>query len=134
MKWFSMSLKIRKLSEEPGIDEREEGYSGVNSVWVVLKRRDIVGFSSRIFRIEPGGHTTTHSHDREHVAVVIKGVCRLEGGNAVRDVPGGSIITVPSNTPHRFSNLSQERLVILIMNLFPSPTDSEEEVIRDEKA
>jgi quercetin dioxygenase-like cupin family protein len=122
-----LSLRVRKLSEEPGTDEQEEGYFGVNSVWVVLKRTDIAGYSSRIFRIEPDGHTATHSHEREHVAVIIRGTCRVEGGSEVLDVGEGSIISVPANTPHRFYNPSRERLVLLIMNLFtaPSATDAD---------
>ncbi len=113
-----MSLRVRKLSEEPGVDEEEEGYSGVNSVWVVLKREDIDGFSSRVFRIEPGGHTPVHTHNREHVAVVIKGTARVDGGPYIREAGEGSIITIPKDIPHRFSNPSRDRLVLLIMNLF----------------
>ena len=113
-----MSLKVRKLTEEPGIDEVEEGFNGVNTVWVVLKRDDLAGFSSRIFRIEPGGHTSMHAHDREHVAVVVRGTCRVESNSNVWDVKEGSIITVPTNTNHRFINPGHEGVVLLIMNFF----------------
>jgi len=118
-----LSLKIRRLSEEPGIEEEEEGYSGVNSVWLVLKRGDLTGFSSRIFRIEPGGHTPMHSHDREHVAVVIRGVCRMETMSQSREVGEGFVATVPSGVAHRFSNPGKERLVLLLMNLFAEGTE-----------
>ena len=117
-----MSLKVRKLMEEPGIDELEEGYSGVNTVWAVLKRDDITGFSSRIFRIDPGGHTPVHDHDREHVAVVIRGNCRVENGSQVEEAGEGCIITIPSNVKHRFYNPSNERLVLLVMNLYVDNT------------
>lgn len=113
---------MRKLSEEPGVDEQEEGYSGVNSVWAVLKREDLAGFSSRIFRIEPGGHTPVHAHDREHVAVVIRGKVRVDGGPYVMEAGEGSIIAVPPKIQHRFSNPTKEGLVLLIMNLFPEPS------------
>jgi quercetin dioxygenase-like cupin family protein len=113
-----MSIKVRKLSEEPGIEETEEGFSGVNTVWAVLKRTDLSGFSSRIFRMEPGGHTATHTHSREHVAVVVSGVCRVEGIPEPVMVIQGSIITVPANLPHSFSNPGRDRLVLLIMNMF----------------
>lgn len=113
-----MSFKIRKLKEEPGIDELEEGFKGVNSTWVVLKREDLSGFSSRIFRIEPGGHTPMHTHDREHIAVLIKGKCRVEAGREIRNANEGCIITLPGNIPHKFSNPSNEKLVLHIMNLF----------------
>ena len=113
-----MSLRVRKLSEEPGVDEQEEGFSGVNTVWAVLKRTDLTGFSSRIFRMESGGHTATHTHDREHVAVVVSGTCRVEGGEETRTVRAGNIVAVPRNLPHRFSNPGPGRLVLLIMNFF----------------
>jgi len=113
-----LSVRIRRLTEEPGIEETEEGFSGVNTVWAVLKRTDLSAYSSRIFRMEPGGHTATHTHQREHVAVVVSGVCRVEGIPEPVTVPSGSIITVPSNIPHSFSNPGRDRLVLLIMNMF----------------
>ena len=120
-----MSIKIRKLSEEPGITETNEGFNGVNSIWAVLKRTDLKGFSSRIFRMEPGGHTTNHTHDREHVVVVISGVCRVEGIHDPVTVRSGSIITVPPNLFHSFSNPGKDRLVLLIMNMFTNIGASE---------
>jgi quercetin dioxygenase-like cupin family protein len=126
-----MSLRVRKLSEEPGVDEQEEGFSGVNSVWAVLKRTDLTGFSSRIFRTKPGGHTATHAHDREHVAIVISGTCSAEGGGATIKAGSGSIITVPRNLPHRFSNPGPGRLVLLIMNLFMEQETPETEATEE---
>ena len=125
-----MSVKVRKLSEEPGIEETEEGFSGVNTVWAVLKRTDLSGFSSRIFRMEPGGHTATHTHDREHLAVVVSGVCKVEGIPDPVTVGSGSIISVPPNLPHSFSNPGRDRLVLLIMNMFTesdAPETTEED-------
>ena len=114
-----MSIKLRKLSEEPGIEETEDGFQGVNSVWAVLKRTDLTEFSSRIFRMKPGGHTAPHTHEREHVAVVVSGSCRVEVGEESWAAGAGSIITVPPNLIHRFSNPGKERLVLLIMNMTP---------------
>jgi len=116
-----MSLKVRRLMEEPGEDDPGEGYSGVNSVWVVLKRADLAAFSCRIFRMEPGGHTPMHAHGREHVAVVIRGTCRVECDSQVEDVGEGCIIRVPPNAAHSFSNPTKERLVLLVMNLYVEP-------------
>ncbi len=114
-----MSIKVRKLSEEPGINETEPGFQGVNSVWPVLKRTDLAEFSSRIFRMEPGGYTATHTHEREHVAVVASGSCRVEVGEEFWMAEAGNIITVPPNLIHRFSHPGMERLVLLIMNMTP---------------
>jgi len=113
-----MSLKIRKLAEEPGEQVTEEGFKGVNNVWVVKKREEMGPFSSRIFRIEPGGQTDLHAHDREHIAVVIRGSCRVEGGGVTEDVREGSIIAVGKGVSHRFINSGREKLALLIMNFF----------------
>jgi len=119
-------MKVRRLREEPGEPEKEEGSSGVNSVDVVLKREDIAGFSSRILRIEPGGHTAIHEHEREHVAVVLRGRCRAETKTDMADIGEGCIVSVPPGEPHRFNNLGKERLALLIMNLFPRGEQKQE--------
>lgn len=113
-----MSIRIRRLSEEPGEDVEEMGFEGVNSVWAVLRREDLTAFSSRIFRMSPGGHTGMHAHDREHAAVIIRGECVVEGPHDSWRVPAGSIVTVSAKVPHRFSNTGKEGLVLLIMNMF----------------
>ncbi len=118
-----MSLKIRKLAEEPGEQVTEEGFSGVNNVWVVQRRDEMGPFSSRIFRIEPGGHTDLHTPDREHLAVVIRGTCRVEGGGVVEDAGEGSIIAVGKGVSHRFTNTGRERLALLIMNFFEATSE-----------
>lgn len=119
-------MKVRKLREEPGEPEKEEDSSGVNSVDVVLKREDIAGFSSRILRIEPGGHTAFHEHEREHVAVVLRGRCRAETKTDMADIGEGCIVSIPSGEPHRFNNLGKERLALLVMNLFPREEPKQE--------
>jgi quercetin dioxygenase-like cupin family protein len=118
-----MSVRIRKLAEEPGEQVDEEGFSGVNNVWVVKKREEMGPFSSRIFRIEPGGHTDLHAHDREHIAVVIRGSCRVEGGGVTEDVREGSIIAVGKGVSHRFINSGREKLALLIMNFFEAASE-----------
>ena len=117
-----MSVKIRKLAEEPGEQVTEEGFKGVNNVWVVQKREEMGPFSSRIFRIDAGGHTDLHAHDREHIAVVIRGTCRVEGNGVVEDVLEGSIVAVGKGAYHRFTNTGRDRLALLIMNFFEAPS------------
>ena len=119
-------MKVRRLREEPGEPEKEEGSSGVNSVDLVLKREDIAGFSSRILRIEPGGHTAFHEHEREHVAVVLRGRCRAETKTDMADVGEGCIVSIPPREPHRFNNPGKERLALLIVNLFPREEPKQE--------
>ena len=111
-------IRMRKLNEEPGEPEREEGSQGVNSVDVVLKRVDLKAFSSRILRISPGGHTAFHSHVREHVAVVLTGSSKIETKEATQELREAMIVTVPSGEGHRFVNPGTVPLALLILNLF----------------
>ena len=92
----------------------------------MLKREDIAGFSSRILRIEPGGHTAFHGHEREHAAVVLRGRCRAETKTDMADIGEGCIVSIPPGEPHRFNNPGKERLALLIMNLFPREEPKQE--------
>jgi quercetin dioxygenase-like cupin family protein len=119
-----MSVRIMKLSEVPGVDMEEEGFKDVNSVWAVLKKDDVTAFSSRIFRMGPGGHTAMHAHDREHVAVVVRGMCRIEGDGTIDEAGEGSVVAIPVGVPHRFSNETQDQIVLLIMNIYKSSEEN----------
>jgi len=136
-------IRVRKLNEEPGEPEREEGSQGVNSVDVVLKRVDLKAFSSRILRINPGGHTAFHSHAREHVAVVLTGRCRIETTGATQEMREAMIVAIPSMEGHRFTNPGSVPLAILILNFFteeepkpaePAPAGATEEGPKPEGA
>ena len=120
-------IRIRKLIEEPGEPEKEDGSQGVNSIDVVLKRTDLKAFNSRILRIEPGGHTAFHAHTREHVVIVLRGRCRIEADGFMQEVKEAMIVTIPSGERHIFFNPGNERLALLILNLFaeeePKPAD-----------
>jgi len=111
-------IRVRKLSEEPGEPEREEGSQGVNSIDIVLKRADLKAFSSRMLRIEPGGHTAFHSHSREHIAMVISGRCRVETQGSTKELKHAMIVAIPSGEGHMFVNPGNERLALLILNMF----------------
>src|SRR5512136_2831942 len=111
-------IRVRKLNEEPGEPEGEEGSQGVNSIDVVLKRADLKAFSSRILRIEPGGHTAFHDHTREHVAVVLRRRCRVETNDSTQELREAMIVTIPSGEGHRFFNPGSDKLALLILNVF----------------
>jgi quercetin dioxygenase-like cupin family protein len=115
-----MKLKVRFLEEEPGEEITEEGYRGVNSVWLAVERGGLKEFSCRIFRIEAGGHTSMHSHERGHLALVLRGSCLVECASERRLLGEGALIEVPPMAPHRFINPGEDKLHLLIMNLTPA--------------
>lgn len=110
-------MEVRNLLEEEGEKFTEEGYAGVNSLTVMDERKDLSGFSCRVFEIEPNGHTSMHSHEREHIVLVMKGVCKVEFEAECREVAEGSVIYVKSGFKHRFLNPKNQTLTLLIMNL-----------------
>ena len=120
-------IRVRRLNEEPGEPEKDEGSQGVNSVDVVLKRSDLKAFSSRILRISTGGHTAFHSHTREHVAVVLTGRCKVETKETTQELREAMIVAIPSGEGHRFVNSGNVPLAILILNFFteeePKPAE-----------
>jgi quercetin dioxygenase-like cupin family protein len=118
-----MSIKIRKITEEPGENVQEEGYEGVNNVWVSFKREDLDAFSSRLFRLDTNASTPLHEHKREHIAIVIDGKCNLVTNENDFELREGTIITIPSMIPHRFSNPYNSKSILIIMNFFV--TDNE---------
>jgi len=109
-------LEVRKLSEE-GEKISEEGYVGVNSLMVMSERKDLSAFSCRVFRIEPKGRTSMHYHGREHIVLVVEGVCKIECEAECQEVAEGGIIYIKSGLKHKFSNPRDKTLVLLIMNL-----------------
>ena len=98
--------------------EKEEGSVGVNAIDIVLKRTDVKGFSSRLLRIAPGGHTATHSHAREHAVAVVSGQCRVETKDGSTEVRGAMVMHIAPWEEHRFVNSGREGLALLVMNLF----------------
>jgi quercetin dioxygenase-like cupin family protein len=113
-----MSLKIRIISEEPGEPMTDEGQRGVNSVMAVPKREDISGYSCRIIRFEPGGATTFHEHDREHVIFVLSGKIRVETSSEMKEVKPGMIVQIPTRLNHRFVNSNNKRAALMVQNIF----------------
>jgi quercetin dioxygenase-like cupin family protein len=67
-----------------------------------------------------------HAHDREHVAVVVRGVCWVEGDGTTDEAREGSVVAIPAGVPHRFSNETQDQIVLLIMNIYTGSEESEE--------
>jgi len=129
-----MSLKIRKLSEEPGEPMEGEDVQGVNSVMAVTRMDDVSAFSARLMRLNPGGHTGFHEHPRVHAVLVLSGRIRVETGDEVKHAESGSVISIPSNMKHRFFNPSDQTVAIMVLNMFkeePEESQPDESVEQD---
>jgi quercetin dioxygenase-like cupin family protein len=112
-----MSLKIRRLSQEPGEPMPGEGHHGVNTVMAV-PMRGVSAYSCRILRIEPDGSTAIHRHPREHFVLALTGRARVETDKEVAEIASGVVVNIPPDVPHRFVNATTEKTELLVQNLY----------------
>jgi quercetin dioxygenase-like cupin family protein len=117
-----MSLKVMRLSEEPGEPMPGEGHVGVNSVMAVEETR-VDSYSCRVMRIAPGGGTAMHSHPRVHVVVALSGRIHIETDGESIEIKPGMVVTLPGNLPHRFVNASDRKVTLMVQNLFSKSTE-----------
>ena len=113
-----MSLKIRRLSQEPGEPMPGEGHHGVNTVMAV-PMREASAYSCRVLRIEPDGSTAIHQHPREHFVLALTGKARVETDTEVVEIAPGTVVNIPPDVPHRFVNTTPKKTALLVQNLYP---------------
>jgi quercetin dioxygenase-like cupin family protein len=113
-----MSLKVMRLSEEPGEPMPGEGHVGVKSVMAV-EETQVESYSCRVMRIAPGGGTAMHSHPRVHVVVALSGRARVETGREAVEIKPGMVVTLPGDLPHRFVNVTNRGASLMVQNMFP---------------
>lgn len=68
------------------------------------------GYAMRLFTVEPGGYTPKHSHDWEHINLVLSGEGSLLTGKEETKIKKGSYAYLPSGTLHQFRNTGSEPL------------------------
>jgi quercetin dioxygenase-like cupin family protein len=113
----NMSLRVRRLSEESWEPWIGEGYENASSLMIVQKM-DAVAVSCRIIKLEPGGHTGIHSHERIHSVIAVDGEAAIETNK--EKIKLGKLVTatVPPEVPHRFVNTGNEPAIIIVQNIF----------------
>jgi quercetin dioxygenase-like cupin family protein len=60
--------------------------------------------SAYIVKAEPGQGPPLHTHPYVEVAFTVEGTATITVGGNTREVNAGSIVVIPTNTPHRFVN------------------------------
>jgi quercetin dioxygenase-like cupin family protein len=113
----TLDFTVRKLSEEKWEPWTSEGYRDAASLMMIPKK-DAAAISCRIIRLNPGGHTGLHSHDRIHHVITIKGVAELETDTESIELDHLTAVTVKANVPHRFINKSNDVALIQVLNIF----------------
>jgi quercetin dioxygenase-like cupin family protein len=97
-------MPVRKYAD---LEETQVSLSdalGVSKKIPIGKKEGWEGYTLRVFKIAPGGHTPRHRHDWEHVNYVISGRGKLMMDGVEYDVAEKDFALVPPGTPHQFRN------------------------------
>ena len=58
----------------------------------------------------PGGSVKLHQHPYQEIFIIQEGTATFTVGSATLEARAGQIIIVPEDTPHKFTNLSDNQL------------------------
>ena len=101
----STYLDAKPIQEWPGVTKRD----------VITDKDGAPNFAMRVFEVGPGISTPLHSHPWEHEVFILsgQGVVISEQRETKKE---GSVIFIPPNEPHHFTNKGNEplRFVCLI--------------------
>lgn len=97
-------MPTRKYQDIEEVPVVMEGAHKVTKKVPIGKKEGWEGYTLRVFKIGPGGHTPEHRHDWEHVNYVISGKGRLFLEGVVHEVAAKDFAFVPPNTLHQFQN------------------------------
>jgi quercetin dioxygenase-like cupin family protein len=95
--------------ELPGVFKRE----------VITADDGAPNFCMRVFEVEPGSSTPSHSHDWEHEVFVLAGEGVVQGAKGETTIGRGSVVFVAPNEHHCFINSGGETLRFIC--LIPLP-------------
>ena len=64
----------------------------------------------RVFDLEPGSSTPSHSHAWEHEVYVLSGSGKVLGNEGEKGISPDSVVFIAPDEHHRFTNTGQETL------------------------
>ena len=99
-------LDAEPIPELPGVVKRE----------VISDKDGAPNFCMRVFDIQPGSSTPSHSHEWEHEVFVISGQGAVVGEQGETPIAKDNVVFVPPNEHHCFVNKGNEilRLICVI--------------------
>jgi len=103
--------------KSPPINEME----GVIKREVITREDGAPNFCMRVFEVEPGSSTPSHSHSWEHEIFVVSGHGMALGDQGTKLIEKNSVIFVTPDEPHCFVNTGPETLVLICV--IPHPKE-----------
>ena len=99
---------IRKLDDVARTSVDLEGVKGITKQLVLGSADGVPNFSFRVFTLAPGGHSPHHSHEVEHLNIILSGQGALMDSNGNANPLGkGDFAFVAPHDVHQFRNTSE---------------------------
>ena len=89
---------------------------------MLIPLEEAPNFIMRSFTIHPGSSMPNHTSRVEHEQFVLNGQARIGIGSEVFEVKKGSVISIPAEVTHWYTNAGDEPFVFLC--LIPNKQDS----------
>ena len=70
--------------------------------------------SAGLYVIAAGGVDPQEPHTEDEIYHVVRGRAKLAVGDEVTDVAPGSVVFVPAEVPHRFHDVAEELVVLVV--------------------
>jgi quercetin dioxygenase-like cupin family protein len=99
-------MPVRKYADIEEVQVTLDDALGVSKKIPIGKNEGWEGYTLRVFKIAPGGHTPKHQHAWEHVNYVISGRGRLMLDGVEHEIAAKDFALVPPNALHQFQNPS----------------------------
>lgn len=108
---------VRKhFSDVPREKSTKEGFKGFYARYLWSKEDDCPNFAMRLMEIEPGGHTSYHSHLEEHEFYFLDGEPGYVDEKGVETkLNAGDSLYVPADEPHQIKNLGSTNMKLICM-------------------
>jgi len=103
-------LEARPVQELPGVVKRE----------VVNADDGAPNFCMRVFEVEPGSATPSHSHPWEHEVFILSGWGVVVGEPGEAPIASGSVVFVAPDEKHCFVNRGDDTLRFICVIPLPA--------------
>jgi quercetin dioxygenase-like cupin family protein len=107
-------MKVKHWTDVPA--QAVEGVEGVTIRWAINKQDGAPHFAMRVFDVQPGCSSPSHSHWWEHEVFVLDGEGVASGPDGETPISQGTVVLVPGGELHQFRNTGSQvlRFICLI--------------------
>lgn len=95
-------MKVTPIKDIPKVQVKMEGAEGVEMRVLMGAFNGAPSFTTRLFEIEPGGHTPRHDHPHEHEIIVRAGSGALWTADGELPLSTDDVVLVPPGERHQF--------------------------------